>query len=60
MVRNTIRLDPPELIRGNGTPVTGRKPSTAPRLTTACPVTMVVIPAARYFPNGSCARMAMR
>ena len=60
IVMNTTRLEPPELISGSGTPVRGRNPSTAPRLTTAWPATRQVIPVARYLPNGYRQRMAMR
>ena len=56
----TTRLEPPELISGSGTPVSGRNPSTAPRFTTAWPVTRQVTPAARSFANGSRARSAIR
>jgi hypothetical protein len=56
----TTRLEPPELINGSGTPVSGRKPSTAPKLTIAWPATSVVVPAARYFPKGSLQRRAIR
>ena len=56
----TTRLEPPELISGSGTPVSGRKPSTAPRFTTAWPVTRQVTPAASSFANGSRARSAIR
>src|SRR4029079_8849710 len=56
----TTRLEPPELISGSGTPVSGSTPSTAPRLTNAWPATRQVAPATRYLPNGSLQRIAIR
>ena len=57
---STTRLEPPYETNGRGMPVSGAIPSTAARLTAACPHTSAVSPAARSFPNGSRQRSAMR
>ena len=45
--------EPPYETNGSGIPVSGAIPSTANRLTAACPQTRVVSPAASRFPKGS-------
>ena len=52
--------DPPKETNGSGTPVMGSTPSTAPRFTTACTTSHVVMPVASSMPKGSGAPMAAR
>ena len=57
---STSSDEPPYETNGSGIPVSGAIPSTAARLTAACPQTSVVTPAASRLPNGSRQRSATR
>src|SRR2546426_999303 len=56
----TSSAEPPNEMKGSGSPFVGRRPITTPRFTSVWIAISTVIPRARYAPKGSGARSPMR